>query len=481
MKKVQLSVVDDYSTLVYNYTDESGKVINDSNYDFGKTFLNGVAFVAKDGECDIIDESCKSIVKELKHSNIIKIALDNILAKDYFFLKNYKIGENLILSVDFRRLKKELQKYYPIKSKGGYTEFPWRDNYHWNESYQALFVINLVKDELCFSFIQDYILPSEGVIGIKPYAEYKEWIYISFEDFNQHEFDKPIFEIKTKESYQESSAGKNLLPPKIGRVEKIFSFKEGLAKIKVDGYFGFIDLKGNFVIPPIYDDARSFSEGFAAVGIANCRRPKGEKKLYKSDLRWNYIDKLNNKILSKSTELLTSIQNGVFFYCDSDNYIGKYIRTNIHDAKNGIIFSSNYANRSLTNLGRGVSTDSDWASIHGIGQLDSTYLCSLLNGYNFEELGFKSWVSHYIYHAYYTIRNIRCNLEISTLIIDFDTTQTELDFITSKNSLKEKYGDLYREWKKEEKLYISSDYDDLNQQGLNEMYDEDPDWGWNID
>ena len=45
----------------------------------------------------------------------------------------------------------------------------------------------------------------------------------------------------------------------------VYSFSEGLARIKQNGKWGFINSKGKVVIPCVYDAAISFSEGLAAV------------------------------------------------------------------------------------------------------------------------------------------------------------------------------------------------------------------------
>ena len=46
-----------------------------------------------------------------------------------------------------------------------------------------------------------------------------------------------------------------------------FSFSEGLAVVEMNGKDGFIDKKGNLIIPCIYEGAFSFSEGFASVKL----------------------------------------------------------------------------------------------------------------------------------------------------------------------------------------------------------------------
>ncbi|MDD6889733.1 MAG: WG repeat-containing protein [Bacteroidales bacterium] len=59
-------------------------------------------------------------------------------------------------------------------------------------------------------------------------------------------------------------------------------FNEGLAAVKSDGKWGFIDKADNIVIPFRYDDARSFNEGVAAV---------------KFNGKWGFIDKNDNVII----------------------------------------------------------------------------------------------------------------------------------------------------------------------------------------
>lgn len=68
-------------------------------------------------------------------------------------------------------------------------------------------------------------------------------------------------------------AGKLVIPAKFALPDGYFAllpadsykFVEGMAVMPQNGKFGYIDRKGNWVIPPIYDNARSFSCGLAAV------------------------------------------------------------------------------------------------------------------------------------------------------------------------------------------------------------------------
>lgn len=59
-------------------------------------------------------------------------------------------------------------------------------------------------------------------------------------------------------------------------------FSEGLAAVKKDGKWGYIDKTGKEIIPYIFDNAKSFSEGLAPVEI---------------DRLWGYIDKTGELVL----------------------------------------------------------------------------------------------------------------------------------------------------------------------------------------
>lgn len=58
-----------------------------------------------------------------------------------------------------------------------------------------------------------------------------------------------------------------------GGYDKAWGFREGRAAVRIDDKWGFVDTSGEMVIPLIYDDASSFSDGLALVQL-------GESKIY---------------------------------------------------------------------------------------------------------------------------------------------------------------------------------------------------------
>ncbi len=53
------------------------------------------------------------------------------------------------------------------------------------------------------------------------------------------------------------------------RFEVAQPFSEGLAAVRIEGLFGFINQQGEIVIAPRFEAASSFSDGYAEVRIGN--------------------------------------------------------------------------------------------------------------------------------------------------------------------------------------------------------------------
>lgn len=56
------------------------------------------------------------------------------------------------------------------------------------------------------------------------------------------------------------------------RFDWVSNFSDGLARVKIDGKYGYIDKYGDFVIKPQFDEADDFSEGLASVWISGQNR-----------------------------------------------------------------------------------------------------------------------------------------------------------------------------------------------------------------
>lgn len=85
--------------------------------------------------------------------------------------------------------------------------------------------------------------------------------------------------------------------------EAFYKFNEGLAAVKKDGQWGYIDKAGNVVINYQFEDADEFSEGLAGV---------------KLDGKWGFIDKSGNIVIKPQFGSISSFRNGVGGVLDYD-------------------------------------------------------------------------------------------------------------------------------------------------------------------
>lgn len=84
------------------------------------------------------------------------------------------------------------------------------------------------------------------------------------------------------------------------------SFCEGLACIYKDEGYGYIDKNGNVVIPCIYCCAGDFSDGLASV----CKEENG---------KWGYIDKSGKEVIPCIYDFVQIFSNGLAWVCREEN------------------------------------------------------------------------------------------------------------------------------------------------------------------
>ena len=69
---------------------------------------------------------------------------------------------------------------------------------------------------------------------------------------------------------------------RISKYSSVGEFSEGLAEVKLNGKYGFVDQQGKEVVPLKYDNARSFSEGLARVRL---------------NYKWGFIDTTGKEVV----------------------------------------------------------------------------------------------------------------------------------------------------------------------------------------
>jgi len=99
-------------------------------------------------------------------------------------------------------------------------------------------------------------------------------------------------------------SGKRVYPENIF-FEQVRSYSEGLAPAQKNGKWGYINISGEFVVPPTYDRAGGFSEGIASV--------------YKNDAGWGFIDREGHLIADTKYKTFTSFKQGRTIVFDNDS------------------------------------------------------------------------------------------------------------------------------------------------------------------
>lgn len=100
-------------------------------------------------------------------------------------------------------------------------------------------------------------------------------------------------------------SGTLVIPAKYKSAEK---FSEGLAMVKVKNKYGFIDKNGTLVIPAKYVSAGNFSEGLAKVLI---------------DGKWGFIDKGGNQVITTDYDCVLDFHEGLAGVKDAPHSYGR--------------------------------------------------------------------------------------------------------------------------------------------------------------
>ena len=105
----------------------------------------------------------------------------------------------------------------------------------------------------------------------------------------------------------------------------IGSFSEGLARVMnyEEGKCGYVNTKGEEVIPFSFYTAAPFSEGLAAVGVD---LPKEEGR-QSAETRYGYIDKTGNRVIEPKYRRAFAFQDGLAKVEDTDRNIGYIDKT----------------------------------------------------------------------------------------------------------------------------------------------------------
>ncbi len=116
-----------------------------------------------------------------------------------------------------------------------------------------------------------------------------------------------IVSLADGKSFYIDMTGRKLAAPAF---EEAWLFNEGLAGVKINGKWGFIDLKGKLVIPAKFDSADSFCGGRAVVGMRS-----------RETIKFGFIDKTGKYTLPPTINYITAFADGLAKFSNNAKFI----------------------------------------------------------------------------------------------------------------------------------------------------------------
>ncbi len=119
-----------------------------------------------------------------------------------------------------------------------------------------------------------------------------------------------------------------VIPAKFELVQE--QFCDGIAFVRVDGLYGYIDTTGKFLIPPTFFDAGTFHEGLAAAAVSASSDEKNKILQANGDLHCGFIDRFGHQAIAPKftgarnfSEGLCAVQSGTKwgFINDRGNWV----------------------------------------------------------------------------------------------------------------------------------------------------------------
>ena len=165
-------------------------------------------------------------------------------------------------------------------------------------------------------------------------------------------------------------------------VTGVSTYTQNLVPLSVNKQYCFIDEHGTMIIPPMFDDAKKFSDGLAVVEMSEEQfviNKKGEKIFQIStdskdafsegklgvriDGKWGYVDKNGDVVIEPNWDYVRSFSNG---YALVKTDAGKYTYINhAGESINNELYDTAYSfNEKLAVVGKKV-TDSYYEQVPG--------------------------------------------------------------------------------------------------------------------
>ncbi len=262
----------------WGFVDKTGKLAIEPVYDNVKNFKEGVATVVRNGEEIYINKEGKEIIFPKKsHDKLVKIECDEkygfvdkegreVVAPKYDYIGDFNLG---------------LAEFY-IEDDDGYAQYGVINEYGEEivpAMYESIEILNNGFIVVTGEYELLGLYNKEGKKLFEPYynnyeyiGDFKEGFAIVHERNGTFKEDGPPgYNFENIDYVFINEDGKAIS----SYYECASNFNEGMAAVKKNGLWGFIDKDGNEVVELAYDEVRAFHGGRAAVCL---------------DGKWGYID-----------------------------------------------------------------------------------------------------------------------------------------------------------------------------------------------
>ncbi len=273
---------------VWGYIDSTGKEIIAPQFPMAGFFYDGLAYVQIGDALGFIDITGKEVIKaKYPAAYNFNEGIASVMEDEDWGAINTK-GEMVVEAVyaapfmfhdGLARFKLErglFSTYGFINTKGDTVIYPQFEK------------VSEFSDGLCMASKDGHkygYINSKGDWVIEPIFEIGASMKIGGEyDFSEKNFSNGYVAVQKEDKFGlMDKTGKLVLDYTFAFIGK---FSEGLAPAKMDSLYGYIDIKGNWIIKPKYNGAEMFSHGLAAVS----------KGPFLEEL-WGFIDHTGKEII----------------------------------------------------------------------------------------------------------------------------------------------------------------------------------------
>jgi hypothetical protein len=293
----------------YGYVDRKGNVVIEPHFDNAKSFSEGLAWAEKDGKSGYIDRTGIFVIElDAKDGEPFTDGFARVRMGDQNYDIINKKGEVVVDGKQFDNVRQMSEgmvvvckdKKYGVLDRNG-NQIAAPKFVECQDFSDGLAWVKIGKRWGCIDKNGNMVIDT-NYVSINGFHEGLAFVW---KDYPWRNEAHPVCIDKKGNIVIEE------LPKVGGEIDHLF-FSEGLACIKVNDKYGYIDKTGKFVIEPQFDFAQNFSDGLALIAYEK------ERVYYGVNVPYNicgYIDKKGKVVIQPKYELADNFSEGLAAVC----------------------------------------------------------------------------------------------------------------------------------------------------------------------